>query len=53
MEQQDYSRTQIAYDRDERNQLAKKQGKYTEEHFMKPHGKVLEQWAADYPVLVG
>ncbi|GAA3920044.1 putative oxygenase MesX [Microbacterium invictum] len=48
LEQQDYSRTQIDYDRVERNQLAKKQGKYTEEHFMKPHGRALEQWAADY-----
>ncbi len=37
LEQQDYSRTQIAYDRVERSQLAVKQGKYTEEHFMKPH----------------
>lgn len=52
LEQQDFSRTQIAYDRVERNQLAAKQGKYTEEHFMKPHKAVLEQWAADYAVLV-
>ena len=53
LEQQDYSRTTIAYDRDERNQLAKKQGKYTEEHFMKPHGEALKQWVAGYSVLVG
>ena len=53
LEQQDFSRTQIAYDRVERNQLAAKQGKYTEEHFVKPHSEVLEQWAADYPALVG
>ena len=53
LEQQDFSRTQIAYDRVERNQLAAKQGKYTEEHFVKPHGEVLERWAADYPALVG
>jgi hypothetical protein len=54
LEQQDYSRTEIAYDRVERNQLAAKQGKYTEEHFVKPHQKVLEQWAANYyPTLVG
>jgi len=49
LEQQDYSRTQIAYDRVERNQLAAKQGKYTEEHFVKPHRNVLDQWAAHYP----
>ncbi|WP_159498340.1 putative oxygenase MesX [Microbacterium sp. 18062] len=53
LEQQDYSRAPIAYDRDERDQLAKRQGRYTEEHFMKPHGKALERWAATYPVLVG
>lgn len=53
LERQDYSRTQIAYDRVERNQLAAKQGKYAEEHFVKPHRKVLEQWAANYPAPVG
>jgi hypothetical protein len=53
LEQQDYSRTQVAYDRVERSQLAVKQGKYTEEHFVKPHRDVLEQWAADYPAPVG
>jgi hypothetical protein len=46
LEQQDYSPTQIAYDRVERSQLAAKQGTYTEEHFVKPHGHVLERWAA-------
>ncbi|WP_144876807.1 putative oxygenase MesX [Microbacterium sp. 1.5R] len=48
LDQQDYSSTQIAYDREERNQLARSQGRYTEEHFVKPHGDVLAQWAADY-----
>ncbi len=48
LEQQDYSPTEIAYDRVERNQLAATQGKYTEEHFMKPHREVLEQWVANY-----
>jgi hypothetical protein len=48
--QNDYSSTQIAYDREERSQLALAQGKHTEEHFMKPHGEVLAQWAAGYPV---
>lgn len=45
----DYSQTHISYDRAERNQLASTQGKYTEEHFMKPHHEVLDQWAATYP----
>ncbi|MFV9473966.1 DUF1852 domain-containing protein [Advenella sp. RU8] len=45
---QDYSLTQISYDRVERSQLAVKQGKYTEEQFIKPHKQLLEKWAADY-----
>jgi len=49
LDQQDYSRTDIAYDRVERNQLALKQGTFTEEHFVKPHRELLEHWAANYP----
>ncbi|MFV0375333.1 putative oxygenase MesX [Microbacterium sp.] len=48
LERQDYSRTQIAYDRVEREQLALTQGKYTEEHFVRPHREVLDRWAAEY-----
>ena len=48
LEQQDYSQTQVAYDRAERSQLAMQQGKYAEEHFVTPHKDVLERWAADY-----
>lgn len=48
LDQQNYSRTEIAYDRVERSQLAIKQGKFTEEHFVKPHREVLEHWAANY-----
>lgn len=46
---QDYSLTQIVYDRVERGQLAVKQGKWTEEHFIKPYQAILQQWAANYP----
>ena len=46
LKNQDYSLTQIVYDREERSQLAVKQGKYTEEHFIKPYKNILEQWAA-------
>lgn len=46
LESSDHSVTQIAYDRVERSQLAVKQGKFTEEHFMKPYRLVLEEWAA-------
>lgn len=42
----DYSLTRIVYDREERGQLAVKQGKFTEEHFIKPYKHVLDQWAA-------
>ena len=50
--EQDYSRTRIAYDRVERSQLAVKQAKYTEEHFITPHKDLLDRWTAKYPVLV-
>ena len=48
LKNQDYSLTQIVYDREERSQLAVKQGRYTEEHFIKPYKQVLEQWTASY-----
>jgi len=47
LKHQDYSSTQIVYDREERSQLAVKQGKFAEEHFIKPYKNVLEQWTAD------
>ncbi|MGP9689760.1 DUF1852 domain-containing protein [Psychrobacter sp. AOP22-C1-C5] len=45
---QDYSLTQIVYDREERSQLAVKQGKFTEEQFIKPYQDILEEWAASH-----
>jgi len=48
LKNQDYSVTQIVYDRVERSQLAVKQGKFTEEHFIKPYKSMLDQWAASY-----
>ncbi|WP_350351273.1 DUF1852 domain-containing protein [Microbacterium sp. A8/3-1] len=53
LDQQDYSVTKIAYDRDERSRLAAEQGKYADEHLMKPHGDLLERWAAGSLVPVG
>ncbi|MGP5312450.1 DUF1852 domain-containing protein [Psychrobacter sp. Sarcosine-02u-2] len=47
---QDYSLTQIVYDREERSQMAVKQGKFTQEHFIKPYQAILEEWAASYDV---
>ena len=45
---QDHSLTQIVYDREERSKLAIKQGKFAEQHFIKPYQTVLEQWSANY-----
>lgn len=42
----DYSLTQITYDREERNRLASEQGKFAEEHFIKPHLQVLKRFSA-------
>ncbi|MDQ1755356.1 DUF1852 domain-containing protein [Enterobacter cloacae] len=48
LNQQDHSLTKIVYDRVERSQLAIKQGKFTEEQFIKPYKHVLEQWSDNY-----
>jgi len=48
LKNQDHSLTQIVYDREERSKLAIKQGKFAEEHFIKPYQTVLEQWSASY-----
>ena len=47
---QDYSLTQIGYDRAERSQMAVTQGRFTEEQFIKPYQAILEEWAANYSV---
>ncbi|MHA2826379.1 DUF1852 domain-containing protein [Vibrio harveyi] len=44
----DHSLTQIVYDREERSQLAIEQGKFAEEHFIKPYQSILEQWSVAY-----
>ena len=48
LKHQDYSLTQVEYDRVERNRLAVEQGKWTEEHFIKPYEAILQQWSANY-----
>lgn len=50
LKNEDYSLTRIVYDREERSQLAIKQGKFTEENFIKPYKKILDQWAANYAI---
>ncbi|OZI51630.1 DUF1852 domain-containing protein [Bordetella genomosp. 4] len=46
LKHQDYSLTRIVYDREERSRLAIEQGKFVDEHFIKPYGSILEQWSA-------
>jgi len=48
LQHQDYSLTRIVYDREERSRLAIEQGRFVEEHFIKPYHEVLEQWSAHY-----
>ena len=48
LQHQDYSLTRIVYDREERSRLAIEQGKFVEEHFIKPYQSTLEQWSANY-----
>lgn len=48
LKHKDYSLTQIVYDREERSRLAADQGKFAEEHFIKPYRDILEQWSAQY-----
>ncbi|WP_348945934.1 DUF1852 domain-containing protein [Chitinibacter sp. FCG-7] len=48
LEHEDYSLTRIMYDREERARLAVEQGKFVEEHFIKPYQATLAQWAANY-----
>ncbi|TFF39902.1 DUF1852 domain-containing protein [Pseudomonas sp. RIT623] len=48
LQHQDYSLTRIFYDREERGRLAIEQGKFAEEHFIKPYHAILEQWSASY-----
>lgn len=46
----DYSLTRIFYDRVERGELAVKQGKWTEENFIKPYRDILNEWATNFKV---
>ncbi|OEE83153.1 hypothetical protein A1OQ_19235 [Enterovibrio norvegicus FF-162] len=48
----DHSLTQIVYDREERGQLAIEQGKFAQEHFIKPYQSILENWSAQYALII-
>lgn len=45
LQQFNYSVTRIAYDRQERSQLAVQQGLWIEQHLIQPYQHVLSQWA--------
>ena len=47
---QDYSLTQVEYDRAERSQMAVTQGKFTEYEFIKPYQAILDEWAESFVV---
>lgn len=40
----DYSLAPVHYDRQERAQLATQQGQFTQQEFIGPHGRVLDEW---------
>ncbi|MGJ1431067.1 DUF1852 domain-containing protein [Sphingobacterium spiritivorum] len=50
LKHEDYSLTRVEYDRVERSRLAIEQGKYAEEHFIKPYQDMLEEWSANFPL---
>ena len=47
LKNKDYSLTQVIYDREERNILAVKQGKWCEENFIQRYQSILEKWSAE------
>jgi hypothetical protein len=49
---EDYSLTRIVYDREERGRLAVEQGRFAEEHFIKPYAAALEQWSSNHAAAV-
>lgn len=48
LKHQDYSLTRIVYDREERSRLAVEQGRFAEEHFIKPYKAILEKWSSNH-----
>ncbi|MFT4054627.1 MAG: DUF1852 domain-containing protein [Novosphingobium sp.] len=45
---QDFSSTQIIYDREERSRLAIEQGRFAQEHFIRPYQADLDHWSAGF-----
>ena len=47
LKNEDYSLTQVVYDREERSRLAIEQGKWCEENFIQHYQPILEKWATE------
>ena len=47
LKNEDYSLTQVVYDREERSRLAVEQGKWCEENFIQHYQPILEKWAEE------
>ena len=47
LKHQDYSLTQVVYDREERSRLGVEQGRFAEKNFITPYRTMLEQWSAN------
>ena len=47
LKNEDYSLTQVVYDREERSRLAVEQGKWCEDNFIQHYQPILEKWAAE------
>lgn len=48
LKHQDFSSTRIVYDREERSRLAIEQGRFAQEHFIRPYQADLERWSASF-----
>lgn len=46
LKHEDYSLTQIVYDREERGRLGVEQARFAEKNFITPHRTLLEQWSS-------
>ena len=46
LKHQDFSLTQIVYDREERSRLGIEQGRFAEKNFITPYKTILDQWSA-------
>lgn len=48
LKHRDFSQTLVVYDREERTRLATEQGRFAEEHFIKPYQTILRAWTEQH-----